>query len=144
MRMSHIYQPLLIKTLIESAGIATIRQVAHAFLGQDESQLRYYEDRIKKMPVRVLKRRGVVQRDGEVLRLAVDVKKLSFEQKIALKSICDRKIQEFLQKRGLATWESSLIETEPVPDTVRYDVLRYIDPMRNWEHSTSCSINKGA
>ncbi len=32
MSMSHIYQPLLIKTLVDSGGSATIRNLAHVFL----------------------------------------------------------------------------------------------------------------
>jgi hypothetical protein len=39
MRMSHVYQPLLIKSLVEAGGTATLRQLANAFLTQDESQL---------------------------------------------------------------------------------------------------------
>ena len=31
MRLSHIYQPLLIKTLVESGGVATVRQLAGIF-----------------------------------------------------------------------------------------------------------------
>jgi ATP adenylyltransferase len=38
MRMSHIYQPLPIRALIDAGGTATLRQLAHAFLAQDESQ----------------------------------------------------------------------------------------------------------
>lgn len=36
--MSHIYQPVMLKTLIEHQGTATIRKIAH-----DESQLEYYD-----------------------------------------------------------------------------------------------------
>ena len=39
------------------------------FLAQDESQLRFCESRIKQMPVPVLKRRGVISNDGELVRL---------------------------------------------------------------------------
>lgn len=122
MRMSHIYQPLLIKSLIECDGTATLRQLAHSFLSQDESQLIYYEDRIKKMPVPVLQRHEVVDRDGNVIELAIG--KLSFKEKSQIKFLCDQKIQEFLEKRGLATWNYRLLETQPVPDTIRYDVLK--------------------
>ena len=38
MRMQHIYQPLLIKTLVECGGSATVRQLAQAVLALDESQ----------------------------------------------------------------------------------------------------------
>lgn len=60
MRMSHIYQPLLIKTLIDCGGQATIRQLSQTFLNYDESQIKYYEDIIKKMPVKVLKDHGII------------------------------------------------------------------------------------
>jgi hypothetical protein len=42
MRMSHIYQPLLIKNLLESGGLATVRQLAVNFAAQDESQVLFY------------------------------------------------------------------------------------------------------
>lgn len=122
MRMSHIYQPLLIKSLIECDGMATLRQIAHGFLSQDESQLLYYEDRIKNMPVPVLQRHGVLEKEGQLVKLAIG--RLSFRQKAQLKALCDQKIQEFLEKRGLATWNYRLLEMQPVPDTVRYDVLK--------------------
>jgi len=41
MRMSHIYQPLLIRTLVDAGGMATLRQVAMAFVHRDESHIRY-------------------------------------------------------------------------------------------------------
>ena len=39
MRMSHVYQPVMLRTLIEHDGVATLRQIAAAFLARDESQL---------------------------------------------------------------------------------------------------------
>jgi len=72
MRMSHIYQPLLIRTLVDTGGTATLRQVAMAFLDRDESQVVYYEDRIKKMPLPVLRRHGVVDREGDLIKLNVE------------------------------------------------------------------------
>ena len=56
MKPSHIYQPVMIKTLIDCGGSATVRQIAQAFLLQDESQIQYYEERVKEMPIRVLKK----------------------------------------------------------------------------------------
>ena len=61
MRMSHIYQPLLIKGLLEVGGAATIRQMATIFLSQDESQIEYYEKRLKEMPIKVLSKHGVIE-----------------------------------------------------------------------------------
>lgn len=42
MKMSHVYQPLLIRGLVDAGGSATLRQLAQFFLSQDESQLLYY------------------------------------------------------------------------------------------------------
>ena len=54
MRMSHIYQPLLIQTLVESGGQATLRELAVKFLTQEEAEIRDMMKTIKKMPVHVL------------------------------------------------------------------------------------------
>jgi ATP adenylyltransferase len=61
MRLSHIYQPLLIKCLVDAGGSATIRQLAHHFLAQDESQIQYYEKTIKRMPLRILKNHSQIK-----------------------------------------------------------------------------------
>src|SRR5437667_918765 len=50
MRMSHIYQPLMLKLLLERRGRAPTRDIAAAFLSHDESQLDYYETIIHRMP----------------------------------------------------------------------------------------------
>jgi hypothetical protein len=38
MRMSHIYQPLLIQSLVESGGQATLRELAVKFLSEEEAE----------------------------------------------------------------------------------------------------------
>lgn len=121
MRMSHIYQPLLIKILVESGGSATVRQLALSFLGYDESQIRYYERTLKTMPIRVLSKHEVIKKEGDLVSLKVD--KLSFEQKAELKKICEGKIQDYISRRGLSVWDYRLIDTDPVPDSLRYVVL---------------------
>ena len=69
MSMSHVYQPLLVRALVDAGGVATVRQLAQVFLAQDESQLLYYEKRIKEMPLKVLKRHEVITSDGQLVAL---------------------------------------------------------------------------
>ena len=121
MRMSHIYQPLLIKTLVEADGSATVRQLAQQFVLEDESQLQYYENTIKKMPVKVLKNHGIVSNQDSLISL--NVKKITFKEKAQLKRICEDKIQQYLEKRGLAAWDYRF-SADPVPDSIRYKVLK--------------------
>lgn len=122
MRMSHVYQPLLIRSLLDSGNIATVRQLALELLAEDEGQIRTYEKRIKVMPLPVLRRHGIVssEKDG-VVRL--NVGKLSFEDRARLRAVCERRIGDFLAARGISTWDYSLLELDPVPDTIRYQVL---------------------
>lgn len=122
MRMSQIYQPVLIRTLVDAGGTATLRQLAQAFLVHDESQLLYYEKRIKEMPVKVLSRRGVVTKAGELISLNVD--SLTLEKKAQIRSICEQKLHEYVQKRGLGIWDHRLLDPDPVSDSVRYEVLK--------------------
>ncbi|MFO7706672.1 MAG: hypothetical protein R6V84_00730 [Desulfobacterales bacterium] len=79
MSMSHIYQPLLIKTLIETGGSATLRQLSLAFLCQDESQIIYYEDRIKQMPLKVLGKHGIVSKGGDLVTLNIEMRRQVYE-----------------------------------------------------------------
>lgn len=121
MSMQHIYQPLLIKTLVECGGSATVRQLAQAVLELDEPQIRYYEKRVKDMPVPVLKRHGVVEKQGDLVSLTTG--RLTLEQRTELLMMCERKLREFLLERGEYFW-SSQYEAEPVPLTTRYEVLK--------------------
>jgi diadenosine tetraphosphate (Ap4A) HIT family hydrolase/5-methylcytosine-specific restriction endonuclease McrA len=122
MSMSHIYQPLLIRSLIDAGGSATVRQLAHNFLTQDESQLLYYENRIKQMPLRVLSRHEVVSKEGDLVSL--NIGKLTLEQKAQVKMICEKKLQEYVAKKGLSIWDYRLLDRDPVPDSLYYRVLK--------------------
>ena len=121
MRMSHIYQPLLIKTLVESEGISTTRKIALEFLRYDESQIQYYERVVKSMPVKVLLNHDVITKEKN--QVSLNTETLSFSQRQKLISLCDSKLNEFLESRGLKLWDYRLIDN-PVPDSLRYKVLK--------------------
>ena len=122
MRMSHVYQPLVIRTLLEAGGAATVRQLASEFQRLNEPQLRRMEQRIRKMPLPVLRKHGVVSVDGDLVRL--NVGSLTFEQRSELEALCNERIGAFLASRGVAVWDFDLIEIDPVRESVRYEVLR--------------------
>src|SRR5690348_14806949 len=107
MSMSPIYQPLLIWSLAEAGGTATLRQLAQAFVVQDESQILYYEQRIKEMPAKVLSRHGVIVRHGSVLSLTT--KPLTFEQRVHVRALCDQRLSTYLSRRGMSVWNYRLL-----------------------------------
>jgi ATP adenylyltransferase len=122
MKMSHIYQPLLIKALIDSGGQATVRQLAQTFLNYDESQIKYYEDIIKKMPVKVLKDHGVIDKEKELISLRV--KKMSLKEKSELRRICEEKIHAYIEKRGLGIWDHRFNDSSYISGSLYYRVLK--------------------
>jgi ATP adenylyltransferase len=124
MRMSHIYQPVMLKTLIEGGGKATLRKIAGAFLARDESQLEYYDEITKAMPGKVLSRHGIVARDGKGYRLTSNVEKLSVEERKELLSICDEAVERYLGKRGSTAYDHRRAALGQVSGSLRYEILK--------------------
>ncbi len=121
MNMQHVYQPLLIKVLVESGGSATVRQIAQAILEIDEAQIAYYSRRVKDMPVPVLKRHGVLTREGDLVSLSVN--RLTTEERYRVLMLCEQKIREFMLENGSDLW-SARYQSDPVSLSTRYEVLK--------------------
>lgn len=94
-----------------------------------------YEDRIKKMPARILKKHGVIREHGDLVSLTVGA--LDYAQRSKIRELCERKLQVFLQQRGLDAWASRMIETDPVPPALRYQAL-----MRSGGRCALCGATK--
>ena len=56
MRMSHIYQPVMLLKLFQNRGRAKIRDIAKSLLSHDQSQIEYYEQITKHMVGRVIQK----------------------------------------------------------------------------------------
>ena len=63
-RMTHMYQPVMLMALMENAGTASAREIAQALLAHDESQLDYYRTITGNMVGRILRGHGLVQSEG--------------------------------------------------------------------------------
>ena len=87
------------------------------------------------MPLKVLRNHGIVSNKGNFVSL--NIKKLSFEQKAEINMICERKLQEFLVKKGLGAWDYRMLDTDPIPDVLRYRVL-----MESGERCALCGATK--
>lgn len=86
------YQLLMLKSLIDAGGSATVKQLAGIFLTHDASQvLHYYEQHSEEMPIMVLSKFGILKRRGDLVSLKID--KLTLEQQAELKEICERQMQ---------------------------------------------------
>lgn len=124
MRMSHIYQPVMLEVLLEHGGHAPIREIAAQILVHDESQLDYYEQIVKNMPGRVLASHGIVQRAGDNYVLAPPVSDLSDEERSDLIRRCREALDTFKEKRGVAIWEHRRPGLAIIPGRTRYETLK--------------------
>ena len=61
MRMSHVYQPVMIKHLLENSGRAKAEEIAIDLVQNDLSQVEYYTERVNSMVGKVLRN---IERDG--------------------------------------------------------------------------------
>jgi ATP adenylyltransferase len=123
MRMSHVYQPVMIRELLRRQGEATTEQIARALLQEDRSQVDYYKQIVRQMVGRVLtKNRGLTTRHRDHYAL-IGYPELSGAEVGELIEICDGKIAEYLEKRQ-DPWSHRRRSAGYVPGTLRYEVLK--------------------
>lgn len=124
MLMQHVYQPVMIKTLLQSDNKASVREIAQSFLQLDESQIDYYKMITKQMPGRVLKNRGVVTQERD--SYSINVTSLTDVQRSELISMCNNKITEYIESRGgeRAIWLHRMKNPSYIPGTIRFEVLK--------------------
>src|SRR5687768_3941029 len=65
MRMSHVYQPVMLMTLLENNGECSETEIAKSLLSRDESQIDYYRNVTNNMVGKVLRNHGIVERGKE-------------------------------------------------------------------------------
>jgi hypothetical protein len=61
MRMSHVYQPLMLMELLGRRSPAPSQDVARRILGVDVTQIEYYRERVKRMVGKVLTFNGITR-----------------------------------------------------------------------------------
>ncbi len=126
MRMSQVYQPAMLRVLLQGGGQASTRDIAQALLSHDQSQVEYYEDRTKQMVGKVLTSNGIVEPIKKGMRTIgyrLAVEDLSTEEAGRLCALCDEKISTYIDKRGAAIWDHRRNTSGYVPGSVRYKVL---------------------
>lgn len=124
MRMSHIYQPVMLIELLERRGSASVTEIARALLGHDVSQVEYYEHITKNMVGKVLTNsRGITSKEKNQYTL-IGSEELTDDERSQLITHCQNKIEEFLGKRGDKVWEHRRKSFGYISGTIRYEILK--------------------
>ena len=124
MSMSHIYQPVMLKALLAGHGVASRREIAAAFLAEDQSQLEYYDEIVKRYPTQTLKRHGIIDHERGRYQLRDSYHIVDADERTALIAICDAKLAEFVERRQQMVWKHRSQNFDPVPGSIRWRILR--------------------
>ena len=124
MKMTHIYQPVMLIELLKSTGTANREQIAKAILSHDRSQIEYYEHITLNMVGKVLTHnRGITHRNKRDYYLK-GFDSLSQEQISELITLCEHKIEVFKEARGDKIWSHRKKSSGYISGTLRYDILK--------------------
>lgn len=124
MRMSHLYQPVMLRRLLLNGGSATRREIAQDVLNRDPSQLEYYEKIVRDMVGRVLtSKQHLVARTGDTYSLE-GAPALSVDEVQDLVGLCDEQIAAYEARRGTAMWDHRHRSHRALSGTLRYEVLK--------------------
>jgi len=124
MRMSAVYQPVMLIELLKYQGRASVSQIAQAILNKDPSQIEYYSLVVKNMVGKVLtKNRALTEKHGEFYTLR-DFNDLSQSESEELIFLCEKSLKEFEIKRNGSHWNHRRRGRRPISGTIRYEVLK--------------------
>lgn len=123
MSMSHIYQPVMIRTILDGGGAATRRQIAAAISAADLSQLEYYEKVVSRYPGPVLRKRGIIEYADGIYRISRELGRLTEWDRAALRALCDARVADFVAERQDRIWAHRADNRDPVPGTLRWQVI---------------------
>lgn len=128
MRMSHIYQPVMLRELLVRGGEASVEEIATALLAHDPSQVEYYGLRTKNMVGKVLTNNGitVAKKTGRSITgyELLDASDLSVEERDTLIEACETAIETFIEKRGDRIWSHRSTASGYISGTLRYEILK--------------------
>jgi ATP adenylyltransferase len=125
MRMSQIYQPVMLQKLLSGVGTATEREIAKEILQYDESQIEYFQRIVQNMVGRVLRKHSLVERDRKTKTWTLHgFDDLSSTEIKELQSLLEDKKSDFLKQRGDSIWSHRKKSSGYISGTIRYEILK--------------------
>lgn len=123
MRMSHIYQPVMLLSLLQHRGVCHQKDIATSILSNDISQIEYYSKITNDVVGKILRKHKVVERHGKSYSLIgyEDLNPIEIEK---LKLACQSRLIEFIEIRGGDIWHHRKKTSGYIPGTTKYEVLK--------------------
>ena len=122
MRMSHVYQPLMLMELLGRRSPAPAQDVARRILGEDVTQIEYYTERVKRMVGKVLTGNGITRCEKGTYAL-VGGEELSDAERDQLLDLCRQRLDAFREQRGEEVFAHRSRNRTPINGSIKYRVL---------------------
>lgn len=124
MKMTSVYQPIVIRALVESGGEATDSDIARAFMGEDKRRLEYYAGIARRWPRKVLEKHGVVTyrkgAKGKEGVFVLDLEGATEGQRRRIAELCNLRLEEYIGRKAAGVPMLDRIGRQPaVPDAAR-------------------------
>ncbi len=125
MRMSHVYQPVMLISLLEKEGICHESDIAKNLLSHDQSQIEYYTNITNNMVGKVLRNHGIVSKDKNTKKYSlVDFNSLTSSECENLIELCKQRLIEFIEHRGKTIFDHRRKSSGYISGTIKYEVLK--------------------
>lgn len=125
MKMSHIYQPVMLIELLEGGGRLKDDAIARKLLAHDQSQIDYYTRITNNMVGRVLRNRGIVERDKSTKEYSlIDFDGLDTTQIEDLVARCKNRLQSYIDARGDKIFQHRRQASGYISGTLRYEIFK--------------------
>jgi ATP adenylyltransferase len=137
MRMSHVYQPVMLIELLTNGGKLKDCEIAKSLLSHDQSQIEYYTTITNSMVGKVLRNHDIVERDQKTRFFElIDFNTYSDEQIEDLIARCKTRLEDYMQKKGGKIYAHRRKSSGYISGTIRYEILK-----RSKFHCELCGIS---
>lgn len=137
MRMSHVYQPIMLIELLLRGGKLKTSDIAKALLINDQSQIEYYTKITNNMVGRVLKGHAIVEKHTKNKTYELlDFDSYTEDQIHDLVLRCQKKLDDFMEKRGSKIFDHRRKSSGYISGSIRYEILK-----RSKFHCELCGIS---
>jgi len=123
MQMQHVYQPVMLIELLKNNGKASETQIAKAILDVDPIQQRYYEDKVRNMVGKILKKNGITDYEKAIHSLN-GYEHLTQYEIDELINLLKEKLTAEMNTRGDSFWKHRATDRDEISGSIRYEVLK--------------------
>lgn len=123
MRMSHVYQPVVIRELLLGKGHASSREIASKLAAMDPTQIEYFEQILKRYPKSTLRGHGIANLTRGEWSLN-DADNFNPVQIKELVELCDQKISDYIEETQARAFAHRTRGYGAVPGHMRFEVLK--------------------